>query len=78
MVAAWTAGTPAEHRRAAERETHHTRHAGDTDSTDRLAAEDVVADVKQLGDMTAELRAAEPEHKLNVYRDPGSRLIRLM
>ena len=50
------------------------RETRDSDSSDRLTEEEVVAIVEQLGDMITVLRDAAPEHKLDVYRNLGLRL----
>lgn len=44
------------------------------DSIGRLNEEEIIAIVEELGDMVTALRDAEPEHKLEVYRNLGLRL----
>ena len=73
VVATWIADTQAERQRAEQRE--HTAHeALKTDNSQTLTTDDVIAILDELGDMITALRDAEPEHKLNVYRNLGLRL----
>jgi hypothetical protein len=44
------------------------------DEVGRLTTEQILAIVDELGDMITALRDAEPEHKLEVYRNLGLRL----
>jgi hypothetical protein len=74
VVAAWIADTQAERQRADEREHTAIREALDGDTSEILTEEEVVAIVEELGDMITVLRDAEPEHKLDVYRNLGLRL----
>jgi hypothetical protein len=72
VVAGWIAETQAARRRA---EQHHDETPGNvTDPVHRLSMEEIVAIVEQLGDIVTVLRDAEPEHKLDVYRNLGLRL----
>ncbi len=72
VVAAWIAETQAERRLAEQRATATPATATETEN--RLSQEEIVAIVEELGDMVAALRDAEPEHKLDVYRNLGLRL----
>jgi hypothetical protein len=72
VVAAWIAETRAELRLA---EQHRRETPGQvTDAVHRLSTEEIVAIVEELGDIVNALRDAEPEHKLEVYRNLGLRL----
>jgi hypothetical protein len=44
------------------------------DPAHRLSTEEIIAIVEELGDIVNALRDAEPEHKLDVYRNLGLRL----
>jgi site-specific DNA recombinase len=72
VVAGWIAETQAA-RRLAEQH-HQAALAKVADRVDRLTEEEIVAIVDELGDMITALREAEPEHKLDVYRNLGLRL----
>jgi hypothetical protein len=72
VVAAWIAETQADRRLAVQRAT--AKPATVTATENRLSQEEIVAIVEELGDMVAALRDAEPEHKLDVYRNVGLRL----
>jgi hypothetical protein len=72
VVAGWIAETQAERRLAEQRAT--ATPAKITKTGDRLSEDEIVAIVEELGDMVTALRDAEPEHKLDVYRNLGLRL----
>jgi len=72
VVAGWIAETQAERQLAEQR--HQPATVEGSDELDRITEEEIVAIVEQLGDMVTTLRAAEPEHKLEVYRGLGLRL----
>jgi hypothetical protein len=71
VVAGWIAETQAE-RLHAQQQTQPPRPA--PDEIGHLTEEQVIAIVDELGDMITALREAEPEHKLEVYRNLGLRL----
>jgi hypothetical protein len=71
-VAAWIGETQAERRLAEQRDKATPAKASETG--DRLSEDEIVAIVEELGDMITALRDAEPEHKLDVYRNLGLRL----
>ncbi|MEV6491168.1 zinc ribbon domain-containing protein [Actinoplanes sp. NPDC051633] len=70
VVTAWIAETQSDRERAQE---HIRTKAQEQDvaRTSDLTEDEVVAIVEQLGDMITVLRDAEPEHKLDVYRNLG-------
>jgi site-specific DNA recombinase len=72
VVAGWIAETQAE-RRLAEQHRRETP-SKVTDPAHRLSTEEIIAIVEELGDVVNALRDAEPEHKLDVYRNLGLRL----
>jgi hypothetical protein len=65
-------GTPPT-RRLAEQHRRETPSKA-TDPAHRLSTEEIIAIVEELGDIVNALRDAEPEHKLDVYRNLGLRL----
>ena len=72
VVARWIAETQAERRLA---EQHRRETPGKVnDPVHRLSTEEIFAIVEELGDIVDALRDAEPEHKLDVYRNLGLRL----
>jgi hypothetical protein len=71
VVAGWIAETQAE-RRLAEQCDNRTANVAET--RHRMSADEIIAIVEELGDMVTALRDAEPEHKLDVYRNLGLRL----
>jgi hypothetical protein len=72
VVAAWIAETQAERRLAEQRDRATPPKV--TKTGDRPGEDEIVAIVEELGDMVTALRVAEPEHKLDVYRNLGLRL----
>jgi site-specific DNA recombinase len=72
VVAGWIAEAQAE-RRLAEQHRRETP-SKVTDPVHRLSTEEIVAIVEELGDIVTALRDAEPEQKLEVYRNLGLRL----
>jgi hypothetical protein len=72
VVAGWIAETEAERRLAEQHRREAPRQV--TDAVHRLSTEEIIAIVEELGDIVTALRDAEPEHKLDVYRNLGLRL----
>ncbi len=72
VVAAWIADTQAQRQRALQQRAQPAQPA--PDEIGHLTEAQVIAIVDELGDMVTALRDAEPEHKLEVYRNLGLRL----
>ncbi|MCN0179975.1 recombinase family protein [Salinispora arenicola] len=73
VVAGWIAETQAERRHAKERQRTPTS-AEATAKIRHFTQEEIITIVEELGDLVAALRDADPEHKLEVYRNLGLRL----
>jgi hypothetical protein len=73
VVAQWIAETQIERQRA---QTRQQAEAAKPSAVDlhQLTADDVLAMIEELGDMAVVLGEADPEHKLQVYRNLGLRL----
>jgi hypothetical protein len=72
VVAGWTADTQTERQRALQQCAQPPRPA--TDGIGHLTEEHIVTIVEELGNMITALRDADPEHKLEVYRNLGLHL----
>ncbi|HEU4426371.1 MAG TPA: hypothetical protein VFR67_27850, partial [Pilimelia sp.] len=73
VVAGWIADTQAERQRAETRQQTAAA-AKASDDLGRLTEDEIIAMLDELGDMITALRDAEPEHKLEVYRNLGLHL----
>jgi hypothetical protein len=79
VVTAWITEAQAERRLATQQQAPPADPAPDVP---RLSEEEIIAVVEELGDPVAAQRDAEPEHKLDVYRnlgltyDPETRTVR--
>jgi DNA invertase Pin-like site-specific DNA recombinase len=73
VVAGWIADAQAARSRA-EQQRPDPAPAGTTEISSQLSEEEINTIVEELGDIVAVLRDAEPEHKLDVYRNLGLHL----
>jgi hypothetical protein len=72
VIAAWIAETQAQRRRAT---AQRQQEAAAAPHVQPLTADQIAAIFDELGDLVAALREAEPEDKLEVYRELGLQLI---
>ncbi len=73
VVAGWIAETQAERLRAEQHQPTATT-AKTPDKASHLTEEELIAIIDELGDLVTALRDADPEHKLEVYRNVGLHL----
>ncbi|MFV2104920.1 hypothetical protein ACFHWY_28550, partial [Micromonospora sp. LOL_024] len=73
VVTGWIAETQAERLRA-EQHQQATTTARASDKANHFTEEKIIAIIEELGDLVTALRDAEPEHKLEVYRNLGLHL----
>ncbi|TBL44928.1 recombinase family protein [Verrucosispora sp. SN26_14.1] len=73
VVAGWIAETQAERRRAEQHQQTRTT-AKTSDMASHLTENGLLTIIDELGDLVTALRDADPEHKLEVYRNLGLHL----